>query len=453
MLPLAPIAYSTICHLRPRRRATTAFGLASRRFVTPHIIGCSLFFYRMADRQTDLLIIGAGIVGLATALDAARRFPSLRILVVEKEDRVAAHQTGHNSGVIHSGIYYKTGSLKARNCVAGAASMKRFCQEHAVAYEECGKLIVATSADELPGLEQLQQRGAANGVPGVRMMEPEQFRQIEPHCAGLRALHVPSTGIVDYTAVANKYAELLRSSGGEIVLRAQVTGLREDRGTNVVETRAGTFRARFIINCAGLYSDTVSRLADVDTDVEIVPFRGEYYAVKPERRHLVKALIYPVPDPRFPFLGVHFTRRVNGSVDAGPNALLALRREGYRGADIDLGEAVAMLRYAGFRKLARRIWRTGLAEQYRAWNKSAFVKALQKMVPELGDDDYTPGGSGVRAQAVDRDGNMVDDFHFIHSKGMIHVCNVPSPAATASLEIGREIVDMLEQRFDLKPGQ
>ena len=405
----------------------------------------------MADRAADLLIIGAGIVGLATALEASRRFPGMHILVVEKEDHVAAHQTGHNSGVIHSGLYYKTGSLKARNCVAGAVSMKRFCAEQGVPFEECGKLVVATSPEQVPRLEQLHQRGIANGVPGLRMLGPEEFREIEPHCAGIRALQVPTTGIVDYTVVANKYAELIERAGGAIVLDAKVMGLHEDGQTNVVETRAGDFRARYVINCAGLYSDAVARMAGVHTDLEIVPFRGEYYEVKPECRHLVKALIYPVPDPRFPFLGVHFTRRVNGSVEAGPNAVLALRREGYTGAGVDLSEATETLRFPGFWKMARKYWRMGLAEQYRSWMKAAFVKSLQKMLPEMQESDLAPGGSGVRAQAVDRNGNLLDDFHFVHSGRMIHVCNVPSPAATASPEIGKEIVDMLVQQFDLAP--
>ena len=406
----------------------------------------------MAYRETDLLIIGAGIVGLATALETTLRFPEMTLAIVEKEDRVAAHQTGHNSGVIHSGLYYKTGSLKARNCVAGAASMKRFCQQHGVPFEECGKLVVATRPEEVPRLEQLHQRGIANGVPDLRMLNREQFREIEPHCDGIRGLQVPTTGIVDYKVVAQKYAELIESAGGEIVFRAKVLGLREEGDCNIVETSAGTFRARYVINCAGLYSDTITRMAGVHTDLEIIPFRGEYYEVKPERRHLVKALIYPVPDPRFPFLGVHFTRRVNGSVEAGPNALLAFRREGYTGTTPDLSEAMQMLLFPGFRKMAWKYWRMGLAEQFRSWIKIAFVKSLQKMVPELQESDLAPGGSGVRAQAVDSNGNLVDDFHFVHSKGMIHVCNVPSPAATASLEIGKEIVDMLAKRFELSPS-
>lgn len=405
----------------------------------------------MADRETELLIIGAGIVGLATALEAARRFSGMRIAVVEKENRVAAHQTGHNSGVIHSGLYYKPGSLKARNCVAGAASMKRFCQENGVQYEECGKLVVACDSDEVTRLSALHERGNANGVPGLRMLERDQFREIEPYCDGIRALHVPSTGIVDYTAVAQKYAELIRRAGGEIVFGAKVVGLRDDGDSNIVETTAGAFRARYVINCAGLYSDTITRLAGVKTNLEIIPFRGEYYEIRPDRRYLIHNLIYPVPDPRFPFLGVHFTRRVNGSVEAGPNALLAFRREGYTGTDPDLGEAVEMMRFTGFWKMARKYWQRGLAEQYRSWVKSAFAKALQRMVPELQESDLTQGGSGVRAQAVDANGNLVDDFYFVHSGRMIHVCNVPSPAATASLQIGRDIVDMMVKRFELAP--
>jgi L-2-hydroxyglutarate oxidase LhgO len=403
----------------------------------------------MTDRSTDLLIIGGGIVGLATALHVVSRFPDLRVTVVEKEAQLAAHQTGHNSGVIHSGIYYRTGSLKARNCVAGAASMKQFCREHSVVYEECGKLVVATSPEEVPRLEALHQRGLANGVPGLRVLERDEFREVEPHCDGLKALHVPTTGIVDYIAVAHKYAELIEKAGGEIVCRAKVEGLRNEGHENVVETTAGTFRARYVINCAGLYSDKIARLAGVEIALEIVPFRGEYYELRSERRHLVKALIYPVPDPRFPFLGVHFTRRVNGSVEAGPNALLALRREGYTGSALNILEAIETLQFPGFWKMAAKYWRMGAAEQYRSWIKNAFVKALQKMVPTLQEEDLAPGGSGVRAQAVDQQGNLLDDFHFVHSPGMIHVCNVPSPAATASLEIGGEVVDMLAERFGL----
>ena len=407
----------------------------------------------MADRQADLVIIGAGIVGLATALEFARRFPGKRLLIVEKEDHVAAHQTGHNSGVIHSGIYYRTGSLKARNCVAGCASMKRFCAEQGIPYEECGKLVVAIKPDQVPRLRQLHERGIANGVERLRMLDRDEFRELEPHADGICALHVPSTGIVDYKLVATKYAELVLCAGGEIVFQANVTGLREDTDANIVETTAGAIRASYVINCAGLYSDTITRMAGCQTDLEIIPFRGEYYDVNPDRRHLVRNPIYPVPDPRFPFLGVHFTRHIDGSVEAGPNALLALRREGYVGNGVDLTETVEMLRWPGFWKMARKYWKMGAAEHYRAWIKRAFTRALQQMVPGLTEDDLAPGGSGVRAQAVDRNGNLLDDFSFAHSKRMIHVCNVPSPAATASLEIGKEVVDMLVSCFEFSTDQ
>ena len=408
----------------------------------------------MADREVDLLVIGAGIVGLATALEITRRFPDLHIAIVEKEDRVAAHQTGHNSGVIHSGLYYRTGSLKARNCVAGAASMKQFCRDHGVPFEECGKLVVATSQEEVPRLDQLHQRGIANGVPGLRMLPRDEFRQIEPHCEGLAALQVPSTGIVDYTVVAQTYAELIRQAGGEIVFNAKVTGLREDGTAPTSSKPSPEHSAHATSSTAPASTATrVTRMAGVKTNLEIIPFRGEYYEIRAERRSLVRNLIYPVPDPRFPFLGVHFTRRVNGSVEAGPNALLAFRREGYTGAAPDLGEAMETLRFSGFWKMAKKYWRMGLAEQYRSWVKSAFTKALQKMVPELQESDLAQGGSGVRAQAVDANGNLLDDFYFVHSARMIHVCNVPSPAATASLEIGKEIVDMMAERFALETSQ
>jgi L-2-hydroxyglutarate oxidase LhgO len=404
----------------------------------------------MSDRSADLLIIGGGIVGLATALEAVTRFPDLRLAVLEKENQVAAHQTGHNSGVIHSGLYYRPGSLKAKNCVAGAASMKRFCREHGIVFEECGKLVVATTPDEVPGLEKLHERGITNGLEGLRRLTREEFRELEPHCEGVCALHVPSTGIVDYAAVARKYAELIERSGGEIILQAKVTGLRRDGSATIVESTAGAFRAAHVINCAGLYSDRIAKLAGVEIDLQIIPFRGEYYEIREERRNLVKNLIYPVPDPRFPFLGVHFTRRVNGSVEAGPNALLAFRREGYTGTGPELSEAVEMLSFAGFWNMARKYWRKGAAEQYRSVMKSAFTSELRKMIPELTENDLAPGGSGVRAQAVDPQGNLLDDFHFVHAPGMIHVCNVPSPAATASLEIGREVVDMMAQHFELR---
>jgi len=374
-------------------------------------------------------------------LEITRRFPHLRLLVLEKEDRVARHQSGHNSGVIHSGVYYKPGSLKARLCVAGAAAMIEFCREHGIPHEVCGKVVVATSQSELPRLEQLRQRGEANGLTGLRLIGPEELREIEPHAAGLQALVVPSTGVTDYAVVCQKYSELISRAGGTILISALVTGLRRLHDEIVVETGRGAFSTTSLINCAGLFSDRISRLAGDDPQVMIVPFRGEYYGLIPERAALVRALIYPVPDPRFPFLGVHFTRRINGKVDAGPNAVLALQREGYRHSDVSLGDLASSLAFPGFWRMAARHWRSGLDEFHRSLSKSTFVRALQKLLPEIREEDLVPGGSGVRAQALRRDGALVDDFQFLQSRNMLHVLNVPSPAATASLMIGRTIVD------------
>jgi len=360
---------------------------------------------------------------------------------LEKEDRVARHQSGHNSGVIHSGVYYKPGSQKARLCVAGAAAMVEFCREHSIPHEVCGKVIVATSAAELPRLEELRQRGEANGLVGLRLIGPEQLREIEPHASGLRALVVPSTGITDYAAVCRKYAELISAQGGTILTSTAVTGLKRNSDEVVVETSRGAYTASFLISCAGLFSDRVCRMVGDDPGVMIVPFRGEYYDLVPERASLVRSLIYPVPDPRFPFLGVHFTRRVGGTVDAGPNAVLALRREGYRHSDISLRDMASSLAFPGFRRMAAKNWRSGFHEFYRSFSKTAFVKALQQLVPEVCAEDLVPGGSGVRAQALRPDGTLVDDFQFFPSRRILHVLNVPSPAATASLLIGKSIVD------------
>jgi L-2-hydroxyglutarate oxidase LhgO len=393
----------------------------------------------MPDENFDLIIIGAGIVGLATAFEVTRRFPALRLAVLDKEDRVAAHQTGHNSGVIHSGLYYKPGSMKARLCVEGARAMVEFCREHDIAHQVCGKVVVATSEAELPALEELHRRGIANGVPGLEIIGPERLRELEPHAAGIRALWVPTTGIVDFAAVARKYAELIERTGGKVITGAAVIGIQRSGGT-VVETRRGAFQAKTVINCAGLYSDKVAMMAGADPGVRIVPFRGEYYELAEERRAWVRGLIYPVPNPALPFLGVHFTRRVNGSVEAGPNAVLALRREGYRKTDISAGEMASALGFPGFWKMAKRQWRTAIGEYYRSFSKAAFTRSLQKLIPEIREQDLTAGGSGVRAQAIDSAGKLVDDFRFVQSAGMVHVLNVPSPAATASLVIGREIV-------------
>lgn len=395
----------------------------------------------MADERYDVIIVGGGVVGLGVALEITRRFPDRRLLVLEKEDRVARHQSGHNSGVIHSGVYYKPGSLKAKLCVAGAAAMVEFCREYDVPHKVCGKVIVATSEDELPRLEELRKRGEANGLTGLRMVGPEELREIEPNAAGLRALIVPSTGITDYSLVGEKYAQLITSGSGTLKTSAAVVAIRRLSNEIVVETPKGSFAANALINCAGLHSDRISRMAGDDPGVMIVPFRGEYYDIKPERASLVNALIYPVPDPRFPFLGVHFTRRVSGKVDAGPNAVLALAREGYRHTNINLLDLAASFGYGGFWRMARKNWRSGIGEWYRSLSKPAFVRALQRLVPSIAESDLVPGGSGVRAQALKPDGSLVDDFQFVPSGKVLHVLNVPSPAATASLMIGKTIVD------------
>jgi len=395
----------------------------------------------------DIAVVGGGIVGLSVAMQAVEQFPHLKLLILEKENGVARHQTGHNSGVIHSGVYYKPGSLKAKLCVEGAREMVGFCARHGIPHDVCGKIIVATTADEAVRLDGLRERGEANGLAGLELLGLEAMREIEPHVAGVRALKVPSTGITSYALVAQKYAELATSRGAELKTGAGVVGFRNSSAEITIQTHAGDFSARYVINCAGLYSDRVASMAGHDPQVQIVPFRGEYYDLVPERANLVRNLIYPVPDPSFPFLGVHFTRRVMGTVDAGPNAVLALRREGYKRTDFDLSEAMATFAYGGFRKMARRQWRYALAEYRRSLQKSAFVRSLQHLVPEIRDSDLVPGGSGVRAQALAPDGNLVDDFRFVPRDHFLHVLNVPSPAATASLPIGREILKIVPMQF------
>jgi L-2-hydroxyglutarate oxidase len=401
------------------------------------------------DSRHDIIIVGGGIVGLAVGLEITRRFPRLRLLLLEKEDRVGRHQSSHNSGVIHSGVYYKPGSLKAKLCVTGAAAMVEFCREHGIPHQVCGKVIVATREDELPGLEELRRRGEANGLTGIRLIGADELRDIEPQASGLRALVVPSTGITDYAAVCLKYAELIATQGGTISTSTAVTALKRRPDEIIVETKRGAFSTRFLINCAGLFSDRVARMAGDDPQVMIVPFRGEYYDLIPERSSLVRNLIYPVPDPRFPFLGVHFTRRISGSVDAGPNAVFAFRREGYRRTDFNLRDLASSIAFPGFRRMAAKNWRSGFAEFRRSFSKPAFVRALQRLVPQVREEDLVPGGSGVRAQAVTRDGALVDDFQFVPSEKMLHVLNVPSPAATASLVIGKTIVETAEKYFGL----
>ena len=390
----------------------------------------------------DYVIIGGGIVGLATAMAVGKKHPKASILVLEKEQDVAQHQTGRNSGVIHSGIYYKPGSLKARFAREGNRSMVEFCREHGIKHEVCGKIIVATKASELPLLDSLFQRGLDHGL-AVTRLAPEQVQEIEPHVRCLAGIKVPSTGIVNYREVAAKYVELIQSQGGTVQIATRVDRFREVNGTQVIETSHGEFEAGFIINCAGLFSDRVARFGGVDPGAKIVPFRGEYYEFVPGRRHLVKSLIYPVPDPDFPFLGVHFTRMIDDSVHAGPNAVLALKREGYRRTDINCADLLEILTFRGFWKLARKNYRDGMREMVRSMSKRAFVKNLQKLIPEVTEDDFVPTNSGVRAQALMPDGKLVDDFLVVKGKNSIHVCNAPSPAATASLEIGRFIANQL----------
>jgi L-2-hydroxyglutarate oxidase LhgO len=395
----------------------------------------------MTNSRYDLVIIGAGIVGLGTALEFTRRFPHLRLLIIEKEDGVARHQSGHNSGVIHAGVYYKPGSLKARLCVAGAAAMVEFCREHSIPHQVCGKVIVATTTHELPGLEELRKRGEANGIAALRVAGKAELAEIEPHAAGLGALIVPSTGVTDYAVVSQKYAELVSASGGEILTSAKVIGIERRDGEIIIKTLRGDFSAKWLVNCAGLFSDRISRMAGDDPGMQIVPFRGEYYELVPKRASLVRALIYPVPDARFPFLGVHFTRRISGKVDAGPNAVFALAREGYRFGNVSARDMASAAAFPGFWRMAARHWRYGLGEFHRSASKSAFVRALQRLLPEVREQDLVDGGSGVRAQALKPDGSLVDDFHFVSSRNALHVLNVPSPAATASLVVGEAIVE------------
>jgi L-2-hydroxyglutarate oxidase LhgO len=405
----------------------------------------------MAQRTHTVAIIGGGIVGLATGMELTRRFPGLSLAVIEKEPALCRHQTSHNSGVIHSGIYYKPGSLKARLCVEGVDALLRFCQENEIPYDICGKVIVAITEDEIPKLEELFRRGQGNGLKGLQMLNGEEIREIEPHAAGIRGIRVPGTGIVDYARVSEKYAEIIAERGGTIYLSNEVVGLKRYSDLTILETSQGSIEARFVINCTGLQSDRVSRMANAKLELMIVPFRGEYYDIVPEKHHYLKGLLYPVPDPRFPFLGVHFTKRIGGGVEAGPNAVLALKREGYSKTSFHARDVYEYLTFRGFWTMAARHWKMSIGEYHRSWSKAAFVRALQRLIPELRSEDLVAGGSGVRAQALDINGKLIDDFHFVYSEGMIHVCNVPSPAATASLAIARHIVDTVVQREAISP--
>ncbi len=408
----------------------------------------------MIPARCDVAVIGGGIVGLATAMALAGRTRAA-VVVLEAEDQLAAHQTGHNSGVIHSGLYYKPGSLKAQNCVSGREALYRFCEAHGLAHERCGKVVVAVDERESPRLEELERRGRANGLQGLRCLGPEEIREHEPHARGIAGLFVPDTGIVDYTAVAQAYAGCVRAAGGSVVTGARVTACRRDASPGgtaadlVLETSRGALRCGALVNCAGLYSDRVARLCGVEPGVRIVPFRGEYYDLVPEKHGLVRNLIYPVPDPAFPFLGVHFTRRVCGGVEAGPNAVLALKREGYGRADFSPRDTAELLADAGFWRMALRHWRTGLDESWRSTSSGAFVAALRRLVPEITRADVVRAGAGVRAQALGPDGRLCDDFLVVEAERMVHVLNAPSPAATASITIGRTLAARAQERFGL----
>ena len=401
----------------------------------------------LTDTRFDVAVIGGGIVGLATAYELTRRYPGTSIIVLEKECDLAHHQTGHNSGVIHSGVYYKPGSAKARTCTRGSQLLRSFCDENAVRYHECGKIIVARDVSEIPMLEELHRRGTANSVPRLTLLSAEELREVEPHATGLRALHVPNAAIVDYRKVSAALARKIIEAGGKIQTGAGVSAIRESENEVTLQTAAGDVRVRHYIACAGLHSDRVVRLSGSRPEARIVPFRGEYFELVPERHDLVRGLIYPVPDPRFPFLGVHFTRVIDNGVEAGPNAVLALAREGYRKRDINLRDLTEALTYPGVWKLLARHWRTAAGEVFRSFSKRAFVKALATLVPEIREQDLVPAPAGVRAQALLPSGFLVDDFLIVEKPRSLHVCNAPSPAATASLAIAEEIVDRAASFF------
>ena len=393
----------------------------------------------------DVIVIGGGIVGLATAYKLLEQKPELKLRILEKEKSIGLHQSGHNSGVIHSGIYYKPGSMKAKNCRRGVEELLLFCDKFNVQYDLCGKVIVAVNLEEVNRLDALYKRGLENGISNIRIVDSQELKDLEPHATGIKAIHVPSTGIINYTSVVDELAKQIIKRGGEIKTKATVKGFVRKAGECIVNTQMCDYPTELVINCAGLYSDKIAQLAGENSSISIIPFRGEYYVLKPESRHLVNSLIYPVPDPRLPFLGVHFTRRIDGSVEAGPNAVLATAREGYRRRDFNFQETWELLTNPGVWKIGRNYWKTGMREYTRSLFKPLFVKALQYLVPAIQGSDLVPGGSGVRAQAMDETGKLLDDFCIVQSERFIHVLNAPSPAATASFAIGSTIADQAFQ--------
>ncbi len=396
--------------------------------------------------KQDIVVVGGGIVGLATALQLVRRNPGKTVVVLEKESTLAHHQTGHNSGVIHSGIYYKPGSLKARNCREGKLAMEQFCMEEGIPFEICGKVIVAVSGDELPALQKLVDRAGANGV-AHEVVGPERLRELESHVRGIRAIHVTEAGITDYKRVCERMAQRVRDAGGEVLTSAKVTAIRTTAGSVTIESTVGAFEAGYAVNCGGLHSDRLARMSGADPSAKIVPFRGEYFELIPDAAKLCRNLIYPVPDPNFPFLGVHFTRMIGGGVECGPNAVLALAREGYTWGQLNPRDLFETLTYPGFLRLMRKHWRMGLYEVWRSLNRSAFTRALQRLVPEIRESDLHAAPAGIRAQALTASGDLVDDFLIVESPRVVNVCNAPSPAATASLSIGGQIAGLVESRW------
>ena len=394
----------------------------------------------------DVAIIGGGIVGLATAYRLLERYPDKQVVVLEKENEPGRHQTGHNSGVLHSGIYYKPGSLKAINCREGKLAMEAFCRDHGIAHDICGKVIVAFDECELPALKNIYDRGQANGVK-CEMIDRDRLLELEPHCAGIKAIHVPEAGIIDYRQVCQQLDEIIEQRGGRIMINTRVIGMDKRSDSIVLETSQGEFETKLVVNCAGLYNDKMTKLSGQQPEAKIVPFRGEYFELKPEVHHLCRNLIYPVPDPSFPFLGVHFTRMIDGTVECGPNAVLAFAREGYKKSDINIPELVESLTYIGFIRLALKYWRVGTGEMWRSVSKAAFVTALQRLIPAIRAEHLVPAPAGVRAQALKPDGSMVDDFLIQEGERVINVSNAPSPAATSSLNVGKLVVEKLSERF------